>query len=105
MARFCGNVGYAETVETAPGVWVEQITERKYFGDVISNRRTLFDGESINSNVNISNTISIVADAYAYKNIANIRYVEWQGRKWVASSVEVERPRLTISIGDLYNGD
>lgn len=105
MARFCGNVGYAETVETAPGVWTEQITERKYFGDVMSNRRTLYDGESINSNVNISNSISIVADAYAYKNIANIRYVEWQGCKWVASSVDVERPRLTISIGDLYNGN
>lgn len=105
MARFCGNVGYAETVETAPGVWTEQITERKYFGDVVSNRRTLYDGESINSNVNISNSISIVADAYAYKNIANIRYVEWQGCKWVASSVDVERPRLTISIGDLYNGN
>ena len=105
MARFCGNVGYAETVETAPGVWTEQITERKYFGDFVSNRRTLYDGESINSNVNISNSISIVADAYAYKNIANIRYVEWQGCKWVASSVDVERPRLTISIGDLYNGN
>ncbi len=105
MARFCGSVGYVETVETSPDVWVEQITERKYYGDVLSNRRTLYDGESINSNVNVSNSISIVADAYAYKNIANIRYVEWQGCKWVASSVEVERPRLTISIGDLYNGD
>lgn len=105
MARFCGKVGYVETVETAPGIWTEQITERKYFGDVVSNRRTLYDGESINSNVNISNSISIVADAYAYKNIANIRYVEWQGCKWVASSVDVERPRLTISIGDLYNGN
>ena len=104
MARFCGSVGYVETVETSPDVWVEQITERKYYGDVLSNRRTLYDGESINSNVNVSNSISIVADAYAYKNIANIRYVEWQGCKWVASSVEVERPRLTISIGDLYNG-
>lgn len=105
MARFCGKVGYVETVESSPGVWVEQITERKYFGDVQSNRRTLFDGESINSNVNINNTISIVADAYAYKNIANIRYVEWQNCKWVATSIEVERPRLIISIGDIYNGD
>ena len=28
MAKFYGPVGYAETVETAPGVYVEKITER-----------------------------------------------------------------------------
>lgn len=34
MAKFYGPVGYAETVETAPGVYVEKITERMYFGDL-----------------------------------------------------------------------
>ena len=30
MAKFYGPIGYAVTVETRPGVWEEQITERSY---------------------------------------------------------------------------
>ena len=37
MAKFHGLIGYAETVETVPGVWKEQITEREYDGDFIRN--------------------------------------------------------------------
>ena len=30
MAKYYGVIGYVETVETSPGVWEEQITERNY---------------------------------------------------------------------------
>ena len=36
MAKFYGVIGYAETLETSPGVWTEQITERNYYGDLIN---------------------------------------------------------------------
>ena len=39
MAKFYGQVGYAESVETTPGVWEEQIVERDYCGDLIKNNR------------------------------------------------------------------
>ena len=41
MAKWFGNVGYAETIETPvnSGVWVETITERPYYGDTIRNTR------------------------------------------------------------------
>ena len=45
MARFFGRIGYGETVETAPGVWVDDIIERSYYGDVIRNARNLREGE------------------------------------------------------------
>lgn len=102
MPKYCGCIGYAETVETSPGVWQEQITERKYIGDVIKNSRRLTSA-GVNSDVTISNTISIVADAYAYEHINSMRYVVWMNSKWKASVVEVARPRLNITLGEMYN--
>lgn len=105
MAKFFGKVGYVETVEsdTQPGVWEEVVTERPYYGDVIKNTRRLESGESLNDNITVSNTISILADAYAYQHFFAIRYVEWMGTTWKVSNVEVERPRLTLTVGGLYN--
>ena len=30
MAKFSGFIGYVETIETDPGVWVEKAIERPY---------------------------------------------------------------------------
>ena len=105
MAKFFGKIGYAETVETVPGVWEEKITEREYFGDLIRNTRSLQSGEQLNDNINISNEISIVADPFAYENFHSMRYVEFMNAKWKISSVEVQYPRLILSVGGLYNGN
>lgn len=60
MAKFYGPVGYAETVETAPGVYVEKITERMYFGDLTRNTRRLQSSETLNDDINVANEISIL---------------------------------------------
>jgi len=104
MARFHGKVGYGETVETSPGVWEDVITERSYFGDVLRNTRRLQEGESVNDNLSVNNSISIVADAYANDHFFAIRYVEWMGSLWKVSDVEVQRPRLILRLGGVYNG-
>lgn len=104
MAKFYGPIGYAETVEDSPGVYVEHIVERLYYGDVTKALRRLETGESVNDNINISNTISIIADAYALNHFFAIRYVEWAGAFWKVSSVEVQAPRLILSVGGVYNG-
>ena len=105
MAKFFGKIGYAETVETTPGVWEEKIAEREYFGDLIRNTRSLQSGEQLNDNINISNEISIVADPFAYENFHSMRYVEFMNAKWKISSIEVQYPRLILSVGGLYNGN
>lgn len=105
MARFHGKVGYGETVETAPGVWEDTITEISYFGDVVRNTRRLREtGESINNDLSVGNSISIVADAYANEHFHAIRYVEWAGALWTISEVEVQSPRLLLRLGEVYNG-
>lgn len=104
MAKFYGVIGYAETVETRPGVWTEQIVERNYYGDLIRNTRRLQSADKLNDDVNVANEISIVADPYANENFYSMRYIEFMGAKWKISNVEVKHPRLILTIGGLYNG-
>lgn len=104
MARFSGRVGYGESIETAPGVWVDNIVERSYFGDVVRNARNLREGENLSADLSVQNSISIVADAYANDHFFAIRYVEWAGALWTVSSVEVQSPRLLLRLGEVYNG-
>lgn len=105
MAKWFGTIGFAETVETKPGVWEEQITERKYYGDVIRNTRRLQSTDQLNNDINIANEISIVADPFAVNHIYAMRYVEFMGVRWMVSTVDAsQRPRLILSIGGVYNG-
>lgn len=103
MAKFYGKVGFMETEETSPGVWKEQITDRYYYGDVTRNMRRWDSSSNQNDNLNINNEISIVSDPYAVQNFHAIRYVEWMGALWKVSSVDVQYPRLILSIGGVYN--
>jgi hypothetical protein len=104
VAKFHGKVGYAHTVETAPGVHSEQITERTYYGDIVQNSRSLRDAEQVNPVLSLCNSISIVADAYASEHYFAIRYVEWGGVRWAVPNVDVQAPRLVLRLGEVYNG-
>jgi hypothetical protein len=104
MAKFRDVVGYGENIETAPGVWEDIITDKIYTGDVIRNSLRLQQAQEVNDDLSLSHSISIVADAYANEHIFAIRYVRWQGSLWKISNVEVQRPRLILRLGGVYNG-
>lgn len=103
MAKFYGVIGYGEDVETSPGVYTQEITERYYSGELIRNTRRIQSGEQLNDNINIANEISIVADPFAYDNFHTMLYVEFMGTKWKITNVEVQYPRLILSVGGVYN--
>lgn len=105
--RFYGKVGYGENVESPPasGVWKDVITEVSYYGDVIRNSRQMLDGQKVNDDLTVNNSISIVADPYANEHIFAMRYVEWQGKLWKVTDVEVqEGHRLLLRVGGIYRG-
>lgn len=106
MAKFYGRVGYGVSVEDPPesGIWVDQITEKSYYGDVVRNARDLQEGENLNKDITVQNSISIVADEYAIDHIFAMRYVEWAGVLWSVANVDVQRPRLILRLGEVYNG-
>lgn len=103
MARYYGSVGYAEIVETQPGIFTEQITLREYYGDVVRNNRKLENQGEVNDSINVGNQISIVADPYAMQNFWKIRFATFMGQKWKVKDVNVEFPRLILTLGGLYN--
>ncbi len=105
MAKYYGQIGYCQTSEdpVGSGIWVETITERNYYGDVVRNSRRLQGSDRINDDVNISNQLSIVSDPYANENFHAIRYATFMGSKWKVTDVEVQYPRLILTLGGLYN--
>lgn len=104
MAKFYGQVGYADQVETSPGVWKETIVEYVYSGDLLRNRMRYQSADKLNDDLNIANEVSILADPFAMENFHKMRYVKFHGSCWKISDVEVQYPRLILTIGGVYNG-
>lgn len=105
MDKWFGKIGFAENKETSPGVWEEEITVHEYYGDIKRNTRRLQTSDKLNDDVNVSNEISILADPYAFKSFHSMRYIEFMGTKWKISNVDVQYPRLILTLGGIYNGD
>ena len=105
MSKFYGSIGFSVSIKTAPGVFTPSITERSYKGDVLSNtRRYEAQTTSTNDDLLINNKISILSDSFTDKNIGHIIYVTYENTKWKVTNVEIERPRLILSLGGVYNG-
>ena len=104
MAKYFGKIGFSVMTETKPGIFVEAIEEREYYGDVVRVARHLQSSEKINDDISLTHDVSIVADPFAYNNFQSIRYLTYLGQKWKVSNVEVIYPRLSLSLGGLYNG-
>lgn len=104
MGRYYGKIGFKVSRESRLGVFVEDIIDRTYSGDYMRNTNAqVRSGNNINDDVVISNNISIVADPFIYENFHDIKYIEIMGQKWKVTSVEIQRPRLILSTGGLYN--
>lgn len=104
MGRYYGKVGYSTTKEKAPGVWVDDIVERRYYGEVIQHRTRWQNSQNLNDDLKTSTTIEILADVYAYEHFSRIKYVEWMGVLWKVTDVAPRRPRLSLTLGGEYNG-
>lgn len=104
MAKFYGNIGYVNTVEVEPGIWDEKSKEIPYYGDLVRNISKYQSSGGVNDNISISNNISIIADPYAMNNFQYMKYVVFMGTKWKIENVEVQYPRLILTIGGRYNG-
>lgn len=106
MSRFFGTIGFVTSMEVSEGsgVWKDVATEINYRGKVSRNTKRWDNSQYLNDNLNISNTISIVADPYISNNLFAIRYVKWLGSYWKVLSAEVKTPRIILTLGGVYNG-
>lgn len=104
MSKFFGAIGYITQKEISPGIWNDDVVEKNYRGDILQNIRKWDPTERKNDDITISNRISIIADPFAYDNFSTIRYVSWMGVRWKVNSIEIQRPRLILTLGEVYNG-
>lgn len=103
MAKFSGKIGFMVTVETEPGYWEETIVEKPYRGDVARNTSRMQPNSNTIDDITISNSISIVADPFANENFMHMKYVTFMKNKWKISNVEIQYPRILLTLGGLYN--
>ena len=104
MAKFAGLVGYVTQKESTSGVWLPETVERKMHGDVIRAASSFNANEKVNEDVILQQRISLVGDQYAYANFTGLKYVTYLGVKWKVLSIEVNRPRLVVTLGGVWNG-
>ena len=106
MTRFHGLVGFVSQGEVSPGVWeANVVTKREYYGDMIRNSYSIVStSDSTNDNLKLSNQLSIVADGYIMSHLSSIKFVIVNDVAWRVSSIEVDRRRVLLRLGEVYNG-
>lgn len=102
MSRFSGKLGFVMTRETEEGVWLENVVELKAKGTIRSLYVRNDNSSSTNTNLRLTNEISILMDTKIIVYLETLKYVVWKGSKWEVQSISVNYPRLTINLGGLY---
>jgi hypothetical protein len=105
MAKFYGPIGYAIPEQIKPGIWKDKIVERNSSGDVLRNSSGWSTkADSTNDDLTINNQISIISDPFAYQHAHSMKYVVFMGTRWKIKNVDVQYPRLILTVGGVYNG-
>lgn len=102
MSRFSGKLGFVMTRETEEGVWLEDFIEISAKGTIRSLYVRNDNSSSANTNLRLTNEISVLMDSKTETYLETLKYVVWKGSKWEVQSIAVQYPRLTINIGGLY---
>lgn len=106
MSKWIGSIGFAINGEIEPGLWVDEVVEKTYKGELLSDRWRRQNSGGINDNINLSNTVSIIANPYAYEHCSSIVYVVIKGKKWKVTDIDAATPpRLILTVGGVYNGE
>lgn len=104
-SRFRGIIAYevTEPREEGSDVYVSKIVEKNYRGNVEKNHFRRESGEWLNDDINVSNTVRIVADPFALTHCQTIKYCVWFGQKWRVIGIEIDYPNLILTLGGAYH--
>lgn len=102
MSRFSGKLGFVMTSETEEGVWLENNVEIPVKGTIRNLHVRNDNSSSANTNLRLTNEVSILLNSKIDMYLETLKYVIWKGSKWEVQSIGVNYPRLTINLGGLY---
>lgn len=105
--KFVGTVGFwMDDVEVEPSVYKSTIVEKSYTGDLIKDTRRWTDqGSRVNTTFALNNKIRILADMYMNRNWQSIKFVRINGEPFTVTSVDLDYPGITLTIGGKYDGE
>ena len=106
--KYYGMLGFENTQEIRPSFYDEQPIERPYYGEIYRKTRQLNDSGYVNGEIGYQLELSILADPYLRNHMDTLRYVTLDTKenstKWTVTSVDpTTYPRMTLSIGGVYN--
>lgn len=108
MPRYSGNLGFVmgeKESEDEPGVYIQDILERKYYGEFYKvSKRNQQSSETINGSYIIQNEISVISDAFLNENLKKLKYLIFMGERYWIGNIQVSPPRLILDLGEVYNG-
>jgi hypothetical protein len=102
--KYSGKIGFASKVETSPGVWEDEITERDYIGDVLQRTERLDTGSTIIPSYRTTTSYSVLSDGVLKERYSDVRYISDQGTRWKVDSIIKKFPRMEMFVSEEYNG-
>lgn len=103
MGKLKCKIGFGINQEVEPDIYDDKIVERPYNGDILKNARRFEQMDSLSGGVQINNQLSLLGDSFLFEHLSEIRYVTHKNQKWTVA-VEENYPRITVTLGGLYNG-
>ena len=107
MAKYSGMLGYVMPAkEDPPGIWKPSaVVEKLGRGDLIRQTITNEDVSGLSDGININNQVTIIMDPFVNKNLESLKYVILYGTRWEIKSMTINRPRVILMLGGVYNGE
>lgn len=102
--RYSGKFGYGQNVETSPGIWEDVVTERDHLGVVVQSTEAFSVANSVLPQYRTTTSVSVLSDGVLKESYTDLIYVTYKGERWSIGSIVEEWPKLTIHIGEVYNG-
>lgn len=106
MSRWSGKIGFVDEKETSvdSGIFEPVPIEKQHYGTILRETKKYQGGYAVNDNVVVTNRISFVCSQYSIDNVHNIKYAEFNGRMIKVKSYNIERPRIILTLGGVWNG-
>lgn len=98
------RIGYGQSEEVRPGISEDVITEVEKFAEVLQRTEAFTVEGRIIPEYKTTTSVSVLSDGPVKVNYSNLRYVFYAGERWTITSVVAQPPRMTIFIGEVYNG-
>ena len=107
MAKYSGMLGYVMPAkEDPPGIWKPSaVVEKLGRGDLIGQTINNEDVGGLSDGITINNQLSIIMDPFVNRNLESLKYVILYGTRWEIKSMTINRPRVRLTLGGVYNGE